>query len=94
MSDTTTTHDTAIDAINDQLAQLDNDIQAATRSLEINTAVRDRLLDLRATLSRKPRGRRPRVLEAVVDEAQSAAPVPDAEPNASAWGGFAVVVAS
>ena len=93
MSDIST-HDTAIQAIDEQLAQLDADIQASTRRLEVDTAVRDRLLDLRATLSRKPRARRPRMVEAVPDEAQPAALVPEEAPTPPGWGGFNVVQAS
>lgn len=95
MSDTST-HDAAIEAINEQLTQLDHDIQATTRRLDINTAVRDRLIDLRATLSRKPRGRRPRVVEAldavpgtVLEPAVEEAP--EAETSPAAWPGFSVV---
>lgn len=94
MSDSNT-HDTAIEAINDQLAQLDADIQASTRRLEVDTAVRDRLLDLRGTLSRKPRGRRPRVVEAMDPGVKAQNDIDldkrSSDPAASAWNGFSVV---
>ncbi len=88
MSDTNT-HDTAIEAINEQLAQLDNDIQASQRRLEVDTAIRDRLLELRTMLSRKPRARRTRTLE-VVPAGADAAPVvePSENPVAAPWAGF------
>jgi hypothetical protein len=65
MSDIITTpQDAAIEAIDDHVRQLNADIEADTRRVDVNTATRDRLLDVRASLVRKARVRKPRVVEA------------------------------
>ena len=54
--------DAAIEALRERTRQLDTDIAQHTRSVEVATACRDELLDVIATLSRKPRARsRPRL---------------------------------
>lgn len=68
----TPTLDPAIELIDEQVAMLNADIQANTRRVELDTAVRDRLLAVRATLARKARPRKPRAttdLRAANDEA-------------------------
>lgn len=54
--------DPAIEIIDEQVAALNADIEASTRRLELDTAVRDRLLAVRATLARKTRTRKPRAV--------------------------------
>lgn len=57
-------HDPALVAIDEQVRLLDADILASTRKIEVDTAVRDRLMALRALLVPQARRRRPRVVEA------------------------------
>jgi hypothetical protein len=97
MSDVSTTtpqHDGAIKTIDDQIRLLENDIAANTRQVEIDTAIRDRLAEIRAQLCRTPRTRRPRVVEAVEPpaepEAEAAADAKVVTP--SAWAGFGAAV--
>jgi hypothetical protein len=59
-----TQHESAVAVLRDRERELDADIQADSRALELKTARRDELLDLIATLSRRPRVRTPRVVRA------------------------------
>ena len=62
MSDTIPTqHESAVAVLRKQVCDLDAQIQATTRKLELETAQRDVLLDLEALLTRKPRARKHRV---------------------------------
>ena len=78
MSDTTSNPmDAAIAVLRDRERELDAEIQSHIRQVEIATARRDELLDLIATLSRKPRPRKPRaVAEAAPSTPEEAAPAP------------------
>jgi hypothetical protein len=53
-------HESAIAVLREREAHLDSEIQAHSRALELATAQRELLLDLIATLSKKPRVRAPR----------------------------------
>lgn len=96
MSDSNTPNDNAIEVIDEQVRQLEDDIQGHTRRLEVDTAIRDRLLELRATLSRKPRGRKPRLVAEPSTAAAAGVIEPDAKPAAetqaaetpAGWPGF------
>lgn len=57
--------DPAIEIIDEQVAALNADIAANTRRLELDTAVRDRLLAVRATLARKLRPRKVRAVNEI-----------------------------
>ena len=57
-----TQHESAIAVLREREAQLDGEIQTHSRALELATAQRELLLDLIATLSRKPRVRAPRAV--------------------------------
>jgi hypothetical protein len=63
-----TQHDAAILVLREREAQLDGEIQTHSRALELATAQRELLLDLIATLSRKPRARSPRAVSRAVPE--------------------------
>jgi len=64
MSDANPTqHDAAILVLRERERELFGEIQSHQRSLELATARREELLDLIATLSRKPRGRRARAAD-------------------------------
>jgi len=67
--------DAAIAVLRERERELDGEILAHTRQVEMATARRDELLDLIATLSRKPRPRKPRqVAEAAPSAAEDARP--------------------
>ncbi len=69
--------DAAIVVLRDRERELDGEIRNHTRQLEIATARRDELLDLIATLSKKPRLRKPRaVAEAPPSTVEEVAPRP------------------
>lgn len=53
-------HESAIAVLREREAQLDGEIQTHSRALELATAQRELLLDLIATLSKRPRVRAPR----------------------------------
>jgi hypothetical protein len=76
MSDANPTqHDAAILVLRDRERELFAEMQNHQRSLEIATARREELLDLIATLSRKPRPRRARpTTEALPEPANDPAP--------------------
>jgi hypothetical protein len=62
MSDTIPTqHESAVAVLRKQVCELDTQIQATARKLELETAQRDVLLDLEALLTRKPRARKARM---------------------------------
>ena len=63
MSDTNTPHDAAIAVITDRARELDAAILEHQRAIDVATASRGELLDLIATLSRKPRARKARATE-------------------------------
>jgi hypothetical protein len=65
MSDTTTPHDAAIAVITDRVRELDVEITEHQRAMDVAGASRGELLDLIATLSRKPRARKARAAEPV-----------------------------
>jgi hypothetical protein len=67
MSDLNELQDPAIEALRERARQLDTDIDAARRRLEIATACRDELLEMVAVLSRKPRSRKPRIVTEPAD---------------------------
>lgn len=70
--------DAAILVLRERERELDGEIQSHTRQVEIATARRDELLDLIATLSRKPRLRKPRaVTEASPNTTEDIAPRPN-----------------
>jgi hypothetical protein len=70
-------HDAAIAVISERARELDADILGHQRCIDVATARRDELLDLVATLSRKPRARKPRaVTEATPSAMEEAAPRP------------------
>lgn len=61
MSDTIPTqHESAVAVLRKQVCELDTQIAATARKLELETAQRDVLLDLEALLTRKPRARKVR----------------------------------
>lgn len=60
-----TQHESALVVLRDRERDLDAEIQTHTRALELATAQRELLLDLIATLSRKPRMRTPRAVTRV-----------------------------
>jgi hypothetical protein len=60
-----TQHDAAILVLREREVQLDGEIQTHSRALELAAAQRELLLDLIATLSRKPRVRAPRAVTRV-----------------------------
>jgi hypothetical protein len=70
--------DPAIDIIDEQVRVLDADIAANTRRVELDAAVRDRLLAVRATLARKLRPRKARPVTEVPanDTAEDPTPRP------------------
>lgn len=71
------TADPALDIIDEQVAILNVEIQTNIRRLELDTAVRDRLLAVRATLARKVRPRKPRVAtDAAPSTTEDASPRP------------------
>jgi hypothetical protein len=72
--------DAAIVVLRERERELDGEIQNHTRQLEIASARRDELLDLIATLSKKPRLRKPR---AVTEAAPSATEAALAAPRSS-----------
>lgn len=76
MSDTTPTPmDAAIAVITDRARELETEILGHQRSIDVAAASRNELLDLIATLSRKPRARKVRVIqEAANDTAAEEAP--------------------
>lgn len=97
MSENNQQNDAAIEVIDDQLRTLDAEIDASTRRLEVDTAIRGRLLELRATLSRKPRARRATAARVVEMEPPPPAPAADTAPVVAQplWGnGLAVVPAA
>lgn len=61
-------HESAIAVLREREAQLDVEIQTHSRALELATAQRELLLDLIATLSKKPRVRAPRALARALPE--------------------------
>jgi hypothetical protein len=66
-----TPHDAAIAVITERARELDAEILGHQRCIDVATASRNELLDLVATLSRKPRARRPRAVpEAANDTAE------------------------
>lgn len=73
MSDTTPTPmDAAIAVITDRARELETEILGHQRCIDVATASRNELLDLIATLSRKPRARKVRVIqEAANDTAET-----------------------
>ena len=66
------TPDPAIEALDEEIAALNADIDERARRQETDVTVRNRLLAVRATLVRKVRPRKPRVVAA---EAVSETPV-------------------
>ena len=63
MSDTITANDAAIAVITERVRELDADIARHRAAIDVATASRGELLDLIATLSRKPRARKARAAE-------------------------------
>jgi hypothetical protein len=65
MSDITITgNEAAIDTLRERVSQLDRELQSHQHAIELAGARRDELLDLIATLSRKPRARaKPRAVK-------------------------------
>jgi hypothetical protein len=61
-----TPHDAAIAVITERARELDTEILGHQRCIDVATASRNELLDLVATLSRKPRARRTRPMPAGV----------------------------
>ena len=57
-----TQHESAVAVLRKQVCDLDTQIAATTRKLELETAQRDVLLDLEALLTRKPRTRKVRAV--------------------------------
>lgn len=55
-----TQHESAVAVLRKQVCDLDTQIAATARKLELETAQRDVLLDLEALLTRKPRARKVR----------------------------------
>ena len=78
MSDRITPHDAAIAVITDRVRELDAAILLHDTAAGLAIAKRNELLDLIATLSRKPRGRKARAAEPasanVLELAPAAAP--------------------
>lgn len=75
MSDANPTqHDAAILVLREREREVFAEIQSHHRAMEIATARREELLDLIATLSRKPRARKARSIEAQPEPANDAAP--------------------
>lgn len=70
-----TPHDAAILVLRERERELDGEIQGHQRALELASARREELLDLIATLSRKPRQRKVRAtVEVQPEPANDAAP--------------------
>jgi hypothetical protein len=78
MSETNTTSplDAAIAVITERARELETEILGHQRCIDVATASRNELLDLIATLSRKPRARKPRVVAESGSQAEDAAPRP------------------
>jgi hypothetical protein len=87
MSDIITTpHEAAIAVITERARELDAEILGHQRSIDVATASRNELLDLIATLSRKPRARKPRPVAESVGHAEDAPrPTVDAAPRPSVF---------
>jgi hypothetical protein len=66
----TNPHDAAIAAILARIAELDIQIAHHNQLARTDAAIRDELADLVATLSRKPRSRRPRTVTETVTPAE------------------------
>jgi len=62
MSDLNGVQDPATELLRERVRQIEADIAAHKARMEGATMVRDELLDLIATLSRKPRARKPRIV--------------------------------
>lgn len=73
MSDIITTpHEAAIAVITDRARELETEILGHQRSIDVASASRNELLDLIATLSRKPRARKPRAVAEITGPAEEA----------------------
>lgn len=73
MSDTTPTPmDAAIAVITDRARELETEILGHQRCIDVATASRNELLDLIATLSRKPRARKVRVIQEAANDTAEA----------------------
>jgi hypothetical protein len=83
MSDIISPNDAAIEALRERERQLDAEIQAHTRRAEVATERREEVRDLIAMLSRKPRARRPRAVEASDAPQSEAGREPPADPMAA-----------
>jgi DNA-binding NarL/FixJ family response regulator len=99
MSDASSTLDAAIELLHKREREIDADIQMHLARAAGATSVRDELRDLIASLSRKPRARKPRGIEAAAEPTTS--PEPRAEPEAAPapaptvpWSGFALTPAA
>jgi hypothetical protein len=73
MSDSPPIPDAAIEAIRARIAELNLEIEQHQRLAETARVVRDELSDIVATISRKPRSRKPRV---VIDAAEATEETP------------------
>jgi hypothetical protein len=76
-----TQHESAVAVLRKQVSDLDAQIQATARKLELETAQRDVLLDLEALVTRKPRARKVRAVTETPanDSARKIADLPEFE---------------
>jgi hypothetical protein len=93
MSETTITspHEAAIAVITERANALDAEILGHQRCIDVATASRNELLELVATLSRKPRARKPRAVAESGSQAEDTQrPAVDAAPRPSVFGAVPV----